>query len=135
MTAGIHKTEILIIRPILAVTEPTALPIAISFCPFAAAIDETRSSGSVVAKLTTVAPIMNFGIPVASAIHVAASTKTSPPLTISTRPITNKITSWHILVMLTPKRIKVNKKERKAEFYLTQIGVIRNEKYFIYNLN
>jgi len=104
---------------------------------------------------------MNFGIPVASAIHVAASTKTSPPLTISTRPITNKITayiilsdgtlisdaseleifinyppaSWHILVMLTPKRIKVNKKERKAEFYLTQIGVIRNEKYFIYNLN
>ena len=128
MTAGIHKTEMLIIRPILAVTEPTALPIAISFCPFAAAIDETRSSGSVVAKLTTVAPIMNFGIPVASAIHVAASTKTSPPLTISTRPITNKITAyiilsdgtlisdaseleifikfppadWHILVMLTP---------------------------------
>ena len=31
MTAGIHKTEMLIISPILAVTEPTALPIAISF--------------------------------------------------------------------------------------------------------
>lgn len=47
---------------------------------------ETSSSGKVVAKLTTVAPTISFGMPEASAIHDAASTKKSPPLMMSTRP-------------------------------------------------
>ncbi len=72
--------------PVLAVTEPTALPIAIAFEPRAAPIAETSSSGRVVAKLTTVAPIINFGIPETSAIHTADYTKRSPPFPISPSP-------------------------------------------------
>ena len=37
-------------------------------------------------RLTTVAPTISFGMPEASAIHDAASTKKSPPLMMSTRP-------------------------------------------------
>ena len=77
------------IRPVLAVTEPTALPMAMSALPSSAEKTDTSISGMVVAKLTTVAPMMNLGIPEASAIHVAASTKKSPPLMMHTRPAAN----------------------------------------------
>ena len=77
------------IMPVFAVTEPMALPIAISVLPSAAAIVETMISGSVVAMDTTVAPIRNCGRPEASAIHVAASTNQSPPLTINASPSRN----------------------------------------------
>ena len=40
----------------LAVTLPTALPMASSDCPCAAAMVDTSSSGRVVARLTTVGP-------------------------------------------------------------------------------
>ena len=67
--------EIAMIRPIFAVTLPTALPMAISTLPFAAAITDTSISGSVVARLTMVAPIISLGMPLTSAIQEAASTK------------------------------------------------------------
>ena len=86
-------------RPRFAVTLPMALPMDISTMPMplpgesasaarasSAAKMETSSSGKVVAKLTTVAPTISFGMPEASAIHDAASTKKSPPLMMSTRP-------------------------------------------------
>ena len=83
---GMQISDRHMIRPTLAVTEPTALPTAISALPSSAAKTETSISGSVVAKLTTVAPTMNFGMPKASAIHVAASTNQSPPLMMKTSP-------------------------------------------------
>ena len=46
------------ISPVLAVTEPTALPMASALVPRAAPKQETISSGSVVATLTMVAPTM-----------------------------------------------------------------------------
>lgn len=81
------------IRPRLADTEPTALPMAISVCPSAAAMTETMISGRVVATETMVAPMRNLGIPEASAIHDAASTNQSPPLTMSPRPTRNNRTA------------------------------------------
>ena len=60
---------------------------------FMLAMTDTIISGSVVARLTIVAPTINFGMPETSAIQLAASTKRSPPLTISTRPITNNSSS------------------------------------------
>ena len=62
-------------RPMLAVTEPTALPTAMPMEPLAEAISDTSSSGSVVHRLTMVAPMMNLGMPETSAIQLAASTK------------------------------------------------------------
>ena len=79
-----------IITPILAVTEPTALPTAMSTLPSSAANTDTSISGSVVAKLTTVAPMMNLGMPEASAIHVDASTNQSPPLMMHRRHSPNR---------------------------------------------
>ena len=86
---GIKIIAMLIIRPKFAVTEPTAFPTAMSGIHLYAAIEETTSSGSVVARLTIVAPMMNFGIPDISAIHVAASTKKSPPFIIIINPNAN----------------------------------------------
>ena len=83
---GMQIMPMAIIRPVLAVTLPMALPIAISTLPSCAAMAETSNSGSVVARLTTVAPTISLGIPDTSAIHVAASTNTSPPFTIRTIP-------------------------------------------------
>ena len=71
--------------------------------PFTVANSEVSSSGIVVAKLTTVAPMMNFGIPDISASQLAASTKKSPPLTINTSPTRNIIT---IPMMLSLKNVK-----------------------------
>ena len=50
---AIATRETPIIRVVLAVTEPTALPIASCAEPFIAALTETKSSGRVVAKETT----------------------------------------------------------------------------------
>ncbi len=77
------------ISPVLAVTLPIALPMARSACPCAAAMVDTSSSGRVVARLTTVAPMRNCGIPLAAAIQQAASTNKSPPFTVSTNPRKN----------------------------------------------
>ena len=85
-----HTSDRHIISPVLAVTEPTALPTAISALPSKAENTETSISGMVVAKLTTVAPIINFGMPEASAIQLAASTKRSPPFIMQTRPTANR---------------------------------------------
>ena len=57
--------------------------------PSTAAIVDTMISGSVVATLMIVAPIMNLGIRVTSATHTAPSTNQSPPFTISTTPTMN----------------------------------------------
>ena len=86
MTPGMHTTEMAIIRPRFAVTLPTALPTAMSTFPCTAASMDTSSSGSVVARLTMVAPTTSFGMPLISAIQEAASTKKSPPLTIRMMP-------------------------------------------------
>ena len=80
MTTGMKMSEIAMMSPVFAVTEPMALPIARSVLPSAAAMVETMISGSVVAIDTTVAPIRNCGSPDAAAIHVAASTNQSPAL-------------------------------------------------------
>ena len=87
-----HTSDRHIISPVLAVTEPTALPTAISALPSSAAKTETSISGRVVAKLTMVAPMMNLGMPDASAIQLAASTNRSPPLMMHTSPAANRRT-------------------------------------------
>ena len=51
---------------------------------------DTIISGSVVATLIIVAPIMNFGIFATSAIQTAPSTNQSPPFTMSTMSMTNR---------------------------------------------
>ena len=79
-----------------AVTEPTALPIAIALEPRDAPKQETISSGRVVARLTTVAPTIKCGIPETSAIQTAASTKRSPPFIISISPQIKRIINAHI---------------------------------------
>ena len=90
MVPGMHNREIAIIKPILAVTLPTALPIDMSTFPWRAAIIETSISGMVVARLTIVAPMISLGTPLTSAIQEAASTKKSPPFTIRTIPKRNR---------------------------------------------
>ena len=77
------------ISAVLAVTEPMALPMAMSACPLEAAMLLTISSGSVVATETIVAPTMNRGTPDTSAIHPAASTNQSPPLMMRISPRAN----------------------------------------------
>ena len=86
---AMNTTSRPMIRPVLQVTEPMALPTAMSTLPPTAAMMDTSISGSVVAMDTMVAPTMNFGMPEASAIQLAASTKKSPPLTTRIRPSTN----------------------------------------------
>ena len=101
IAAGRHTSDIPIMSPIFAVTEPTALPTAISSSPPSTPVTDTVSSGRVVARLTTVAPIINLGIPVAFAIHTAESTNQSPPLIIRRRPRTNSATT--IIVSICPQ--------------------------------
>ena len=85
------------ISPTLAVTEPTALPTAMSALPCRAAKTDTSISGMVVAKLTTVAPMMNLGMPEASAIQLAASTNRSPPLMMHSSPAANNSSTMNRL--------------------------------------
>ena len=75
MAPGIQMMEIAIMRPMLAVTLPTALPMDMSTFPWSAAMTETSISGRVVQMLTIVAPTISLGIPLTSAIQEAASTK------------------------------------------------------------
>mgnify|MGYP003355817753 CR=1 FL=1 len=93
-----HEDFINRVIPVLAVTEPTALPTAMSAFPSKAENSDTSSSGMVVAKLTTVAPMINFGMPVDSAIHVAASTNRSPPFMIQNRPAPNRASTKNRLL-------------------------------------
>ena len=90
------------ISPVLAMTEPTALPTAISTLPWAAAMTETIISGMVVARLTMVAPMMKVGIFMALAIQLAASTKASPPLITSTTPTANNRQQTNISISIFP---------------------------------
>ena len=87
--------------PRLAVTEPTALPTARSTSPWRVPVTETVSSGRVVARETMVAPMMNRGTPVASAIHTAPSRNQSPPLMMRRRPSKNKSTVIQISIRST----------------------------------
>ena len=92
MAHSMQTSDRHMISPTLAVTEPTALPTAISALPSSAAKTETSISGRVVAKLTMVAPMMNLGMPDASAIQLAASTNRSPPLMMQISPAAKKRT-------------------------------------------
>ena len=98
---GIHTMKIPIIIAVFAVTEPIALPAAISTLPLAVAWILTIISGKVVATETIVAPITNFGTPRISAIQLALSTNQSPPLIIRTRPTTNKTYIKTVCIFLT----------------------------------
>ena len=98
-----------------AVTEPIALPMAMSVLPSAAAIVDTMISGSVVATETIVAPIRNFGMPDASAIQAAASTNQSPPLMISTNPTRNRKIVSAKLISNTPSFSNVGVKGIKKD--------------------
>lgn len=88
---GIQITNSAIINAVLAVTEPTALPTAMSALPFAVAAILTIISGMVVAMDTMVAPIINFGIFIASASLQAPATNISPPFIISNNPMPKSI--------------------------------------------
>ena len=96
-----HTTDSPRISPRLAVTDPTALPTAKSTSPWRVPVRETVSSGRVVARDTMVAPMMNRGTPVASAIHTAPSKNQSPPLMIRSRPSRNNSTVIQISIQST----------------------------------
>ena len=98
---GMHTSEMPMIRPMFAVTEPMALPTAMSYSPSTTPKSDTVSSGRVVHKLTIVAPTMNLGIPVTLAIHTAESTNQSPPLMIRTSPATNSRTTIAVSILLS----------------------------------
>ena len=53
----VTRATVPMIKPILAMTEPTALPKAIPESPIELAVADTTSSGIVVAKLTIVPPM------------------------------------------------------------------------------
>ena len=96
MIAGTARIDTPKIRPMFALTDPTALPTARPMLPSAAPIVETKISGRVVAIETIVAPIIKRGTPLTSAIQLDASTNQSPPLTIRTIPTaSNKIQINH----------------------------------------
>ena len=116
MTAGKNSSDTAMMRPMFAVTEPIALPMAMSVLPSAAAIVDTMISGSVVATETIVAPIRNFGMPDASAIQAAASTNQSPPLMISTNPTRNRKIVSAKLISNTPSFSNVGVKGIKKTF-------------------
>ena len=73
----------------LIIVEPTALPTDVAGRPKNAAMKDTLTSGDVVARLTTVAPIKIFGTPVASAIPTAPSVNHSAPLRTTAKPARN----------------------------------------------
>ena len=78
-----------IIKLVLTVTDPIALPTAISVQLLLAAISDTIISGKVVARETMVAPMIICGMPKMLAMVVAACTKKSPPLTIIKMPMSS----------------------------------------------
>ena len=96
------------IKAVFAVTDPIALPAAISACPDSAAITDTKISGKVVATETMVAPMMNGGIPDADAIHAAASTKRSPPRIMQNSPSANSRNTKNVL--MKPPQIHIKEK-------------------------
>ena len=95
---GRNRTANARIRAVFAVTDPIALPAAISACPDSAAITDTKISGKVVATETMVAPMMNGGIPDADAIQAAASTKRSPPRIMQNNPSANSRNTKNVLM-------------------------------------
>ena len=60
---------------------------------------ETSISGSVVARLTMVAPTISFGTPDTSAIQEAAETNKSPPLTMTAIDTARQISATGRLIM------------------------------------
>ena len=75
---------------------PTIFPIAISACPFLAAVIDVISSGSEVPKATIVRPIILSLTPKAPAIYVAPSTVMLLPKIIAAIPPTIKSNIIHI---------------------------------------
>ena len=80
-------------RPIFAIFEPITLLIAIDEEPFTAAFRLTKSSGSEVAKATTVIPITTLEILNFKEMAIDALTINSPPSTSNKNPenIQNKV--------------------------------------------
>ena len=91
MVDGMKIMDIPSIRPVLQITEPSALLIASSGEPDDIANVDTISSGSVVHKLTIVAPIIICGMCRISASHTEASTNQSPPFIMRMKPSKNNI--------------------------------------------
>ena len=77
----------------MAILEPTTLLIAIEGDPFKAAFRLTKSSGSEVAKETTVNPITILETLILSDNATEARTRKSPPTTSSANPNNIKIIS------------------------------------------
>jgi hypothetical protein len=75
------------IRPMLAIFEPTTLPIATSVTPPSAALTETTSSGIDVPRATTVMAMISVGSPKADARRVAERISHSPPISSPISPI------------------------------------------------
>ena len=93
------------INAVLQIMEPNAFPAAMAAEPSKAAVVETRISGSVVPRLTIVAPTTIWGIPSFFAMATAASTSRSPPAQIRTSPTINKIIAFTIFSFLSPVSI------------------------------
>ena len=64
---------------ILAVFDPTTLPMAMAGAPSSAALSDTSNSGIEVPKPTTVSPISNGGMPSLLASEIAPRTRKSAP--------------------------------------------------------
>ena len=74
------------IRPMLQMHDPTALPSAMPESPIDAAVTDTTSSGVVVARLTSVPPMTKRGIRSARPMWMLESTNRSPPLATRANP-------------------------------------------------
>ena len=87
---GIITADVPTTNKMLKMLLPTILPIAMSAFPLRAATTEVNNSGSDVPSATMVSPINLSLIPNIFASEVAASTVTSLPQIISTRPMTGR---------------------------------------------
>ena len=85
---GVTRAVVPTTNKILKILLPTIFPIAISAFPFNAADTEVTSSGREVPKATIVSPMILSLKPSVLAMALAASTLTSLPQTMRTRPNT-----------------------------------------------
>lgn len=106
-------------KPVLQAIEPRALPKAISGFPLMALLAETMASGSVVHRLTMVAPMIRLGIFNTFASQIVASINQSLPLTINKKPMKNirngvalsmdSPPKFHLILLYTHPNGKTNK--------------------------
>ena len=118
ITNGQKMAHTLSTSPMFALTEPTEFPTAISLLPESVAKTDTVISGSVVAKLTSVAPIITFGMPDFSAIQTAESTNMSPPFIIKISPIENS-------------KMSIKMFKATSCFVATNLGIFRAAKQLV----